>query len=185
MSVLKSLLFYFLIMGTLSCQSLHVTPNKTSCSQLDWFEIGRADAVQGKSVIGWEKQQQQCLDFNDVNHERYLAGWNSGIDAYCVRDHGFIVGRSGLSYERVCPPSAEAEFLKGYELGQRIYTFEKDNLQISEELDRLNTALKKEKKEAQFSQKELSRINRLETRMELNRAMIAELQREFGTSARQ
>lgn len=185
MSVVKNFLFCFLIMGTLSCQSLYVTPSKTSCSQLDWFEIGRADAVQGKPAIGWEKRQQQCLDFNDANHERYLTGWNGGIDDYCTREHGFVVGRSGLNYERVCPPSPEAEFLKGYELGQRIYTFEKDNLQISEELDRLNTALNKEKEEAKISGEELSRINQLETRMELNRAMISELQTEFGKNSRQ
>jgi len=185
MSVFKSFLFCSLILSTLSCQSLNVGAVKTSCSQLDWFEIGREDGVQGKPAVNWEERQQVCVDFNDTNLERYQTGWNGGIDAYCNRDHGFGVGRSGLGYARVCPPLSETEFLKGYELGQRIYTIEKDNLQISEERDQLNKALNKEKKADKISGEALSRINQLETRMELNRALISELQSEFNKSSRQ
>jgi uncharacterized protein YfcZ (UPF0381/DUF406 family) len=178
---MPKLLFAVLTAGLiqLACQAVPKVLPRSACAELDWFEIGRAEGVLGQPSSGWEVRQQSCSDFSKKDHENYLHGWNAGITDFCTESQGFVMGRSGRPYQGVCSPGQEPGFLKGYDLGKRIHNFDRENRQISQELERLNQEINKS---SSNQSQIMSQINRLETQMELNQATISSLQSELEST---
>lgn len=170
-----------LVLIFLSCQS-RGPKDLSACHQRDWFEIGRADGLQGLPSVTWEGHQDSCRDFSDADHESYINGWNAAMNEYCSETQGFALGRSGIAYGGICSEPQASVFLKGYELGQKIYNYERDNLQISQEIQALTQKIDRPKGEELGGL--IRRLTRLETQMELNQALIRELQSQATSTLR-
>lgn len=161
----------------MGCQSIDITEKKYVCSSLDWFEIGRSDGVQGLNSLGWEKREQECSGFNDSHHESYVNGWYAGVNDFCSYSHGFAYGKSGHKYNNVCPAGKEPAFLEAYQKGMKVYRYEADNKQITQELQSIND---KTSGNPKLVPELLKRRTELETKMELNQALITEINREMA-----
>ncbi len=166
-----------------SCESVEITDDKYACSELDWFEIGRSDGVQGIASTSYRDKTNHCEGFGELEHQKYVSGWYSGVDEFCTPSQGFAFGLSGQEYLNVCTKSKEAEFLKGYRKGLTVFTYEKDNQKITEELEEIT--LKAEEEKSQRSPATMKKLNELETKLELNKALIAEIRREMDDTRSQ
>lgn len=163
-----------------SCRSVEIpeiTQRKFQCEKLDWFEIGRNDGVLGFTSDSLASKSTGCENFSDRNKEQYINGWYAGVDEYCTKDQGFAFGRSGGEYKKICPATKEKAFLSGYSKGRQVFLYEKDNQSLRIELQEVSQKANSAKDEVDLSalQKQLAE---LETRLELNRALIAEIQKE-------
>ncbi|MEM7645382.1 MAG: DUF2799 domain-containing protein [Pseudomonadota bacterium] len=164
----------------MGCSSIELTQSLYQCQQLDWFELGRSDGVQGRDSMGWKIRKDSCESFQSIHHESYVTGWYTGVDEFCSVPNAFVFGQTGQKYRRICPQKKEAAFLLAYQQGLKIYRFEKENKEISEELRKLN--LLTSTSAPQSLPPIIKKMNELETQLELNQALIAELQQEVGTA---
>lgn len=91
------------------------------CQGLDWFEIGRRDGANGKTVNALNGHIDECKNGESPNADLYLNGRNAGLVDFCTSQSGFEFGRAGTPYMAVCPEHLEKRFLPGYEQGQRVF----------------------------------------------------------------
>ncbi len=180
MKLLLCLIFAF---ASISCETVEIKEKKFSCSELDWFEIGRSDGLQGLNSMAYESKKTNCESFSDLEHEKYVNGWYSGVDQFCTSQQGFAYGRTGRKYYNICPTGKEAPFMKSYRQGLKVYLYEKDNQKITDELAKIaNQAQKVEGEEASTLVK---KMNELETRLELNKALISKIQNQIDENLSQ
>lgn len=163
-----------------ACSTVESPKNTFACSELDWYEIGRSDGVQGHDSMAYKGKQENCSGFSNLDHEKYVNGWYSGVDLFCTPQQGFAYGRSGKKYLDICPSSKETAFLEAYRKGLKVYLYEKDNQKITYELHKMTD-------EAQAVAPEkapllVKKMTQLETRLELNKALIAEIQKEMDSA---
>lgn len=179
----KYIALLFLGIFMVSCETVEITKKSFACSELDWFEIGRSDGVQGLDSMSYASRKDDCENFGDVDHQKYVSGWYSGIDEFCTFSHGFAYGRAGKKYLNICPSGKEASFMKSYRKGLKVFFYEKDNQKITQELQKISdNAEESDSKEASSIVK---RMSELETRLELNKALISEIQKEMDDSRSQ
>ncbi len=166
----------------ISCQSIELVPVKSQCENIDWYEIGRGDAVQGKTSQSYKKTSEQCIGFSSAQEAQYFSGWNAGLDSFCTRQQGFVLGRLGNTYENICPENKIKSFQRGYEQGLKVFNYEQNNKVLAEELQA--TSQRVEKSSDSEKQELFRKINQLETQLELNRALIAEIQKDIDSKTR-
>lgn len=167
--LLPAFLFLFLV----SCQSLPLADKGYQCEQLDWFELGRSEGVQGKDSLGWKIKKQSCNDFAPVHHESFVNGWYTGVDEFCAPENAFAFGKSGQDYQSTCAAAKEDAFLMAYKKGLKVHSYEKENKSLSDELEKLN--LLTSSSPPQVVPSLLKKMTELETQLELNKALISQL----------
>jgi hypothetical protein len=177
--MLKSAILIAILSLFQGCSTPQELKDSFACSELDWFEIGRSDGVRGLDSMSYENKKKGCEGFSTGDHEKYVNGWYSGVDRFCSMDQGFAYGRTGNKYLNVCPSSKEKEFLKAYRKGLKVYLYERDNQEITEELQRISDQASKTAGEQ--APVLVKKMNELETRLELNKALISEIQNEMET----
>lgn len=138
------LLFLALSLLLSSCSS---NP-KQSCNTVDWFEIGRQDGVLGKQNSSYESSLKSCEgQLGGESLAQYKSGRNSGLVDYCSRSNAWELGRTGQGYSEVCPDSLRKPFLEFYHRGRKLYEMERQNSQLSEEINDISFRLKSDKVE--------------------------------------
>lgn len=175
----KKIFLILPFLWSVSCQTVDIADKKYNCNQLDWFEVGRSDGLQGLDSLSWENKEKQCKGFNDANHESYVNGWYAGVDEFCSYSHGFAFGKSGHKYLNVCPTGKEERFLEAYRKGLKIYQIEIDNKSLADELQKLSEKVSTDPKQTPDLHE---RIKELEAKMQYNRASITEINREADES---
>lgn len=116
---------------------------KPKCSELNWFEKGRQDGMQGQPSNNWTMKSSECETMEKTQITDYMDGWNHGLSLYCTKDHGFTVAKAGITYKKICPENYEEDFLKGYQEGLQVYLIEKETAQIIAQVDGLQTQLRR------------------------------------------
>ncbi len=97
------------------------TLNESECRNADWRIIGLEDGSRGRleSYIG--SHRSACAKYNvSPDLSAYQGGRYEGLLQYCTERNGFALGRTGSSYNGVCPPHLEDAFKTAYLLGQDI-----------------------------------------------------------------
>ncbi len=168
-----------LLVGS-SCGTVEITEKKFSCNQLDWFEIGRSDGLLGMNSMAYENKKTNCEGFTNQEHEKYVNGWYSGVDQFCTTQQGFAFGRTGGKYSNICPTAKEPSFLKSYRKGLKVFLYEKDNQKITDELQKI--ADQAQIAEGRGTSSLIQKMTELETRLELNKALISKIQNEISES---
>ena len=70
-------------------------------------------------------------------------GRQRGLQFYCTRDNGYIVGRRGTAYHGVCTGALRHQFESGYLIGQDIYVAENEVARIRSETDHLKSRIRR------------------------------------------
>jgi hypothetical protein len=139
--LLKSVLIatFFFLFG---CSSQLVVALPT-CSEMNWFEKGRQDGLQGQPSNNWIMHSRECQKMEQAEIQNYLDGWNHGLSMFCTEKHGYILAKSGEPYKKTCPETYEEAFLKGYQQGLQIFLIEKETTQLTAQLESMQRELKK------------------------------------------
>jgi hypothetical protein len=99
--------------------------SEQACLVSDWQTVGFEDGAAGRSVSSIGAYRQQCAKHGVApDLASYRAGHSAGIESYCRASRGFDVGRSGGTYQGVCPAELETDFLAAYHSGRRLYDLE-------------------------------------------------------------
>lgn len=134
---------FSLIFALSSCSSQLVVL-KSNCSEMNWFEKGRQDGLQGQPSNNWIIHNKECENMRQAEIQNYMDGWNTGLSLFCTEKHGFITAKSGAAYQKICPAKYEPDFLKGYQQGLQIYLIEKETTQLSAQVENMTQELKKD-----------------------------------------
>jgi hypothetical protein len=117
------------------CASQSLTQNQ--CVAGDWQTVGQRDGQAGLATTQLLAHQEACGKFGLVpDRERYLLGWNDGVQSYCRADRGFELGASGSGHQDVCPADVREDFLVAYEQGRELYQARYDVNRLERALSR-------------------------------------------------
>jgi hypothetical protein len=101
------------------------TLSREECESGDWNKIGLQDGRDGRTDDRYLLHAKACsLERSDATRSAYTAGREKGLAIYCTDVRGYREGALGQRYLGVCPKALEPDFLKGFELGRRIYQLE-------------------------------------------------------------
>ncbi|OWV76826.1 hypothetical protein ATY76_02425 [Rhizobium sp. R339] len=132
------------------------TISKKDCLAGDWKGIGFTDGFNGylpkERFEGHTKSCKRVKVVPDLT--LWKQGYKKGLLRYCTAGSGLWEGQHGHSYNGLCPPQTEAEFLRGHVIGYRQYALRsklerlEDNYKRKEEeLEELQEKMKKDRNE--------------------------------------
>lgn len=122
----------FFIVFSIGCTS----PSKNSCSQQDWYEIGRTDGAKGQQEINLSKQFRACSQGDKHKAmDLYNNGRNLGLAMYCRPHNALELGKLAQPYKFVCPAELEQEFLNSYKKGRKIRRITIKNTRLENEIN--------------------------------------------------
>ncbi|MHA1525037.1 MAG: DUF2799 domain-containing protein [Alphaproteobacteria bacterium] len=108
------------------------TLSTEECQRGDWHAIGQTDGAAGLPMSQIDKHTRACRKAGVApNVATYSAGRQAGLAQFCTYGSGVTEGANNRDYKRVCTGSAEANFLDGYESGQKIYRLNQRIAQIN------------------------------------------------------
>lgn len=155
-----------------SCQSL----SKDECIAADWRVIGEQDGSEGREPQARFGQHVKACERAGVIPDQTLwnQGYQQGLFNFCTPLRGLSHGQAGQVYNNVCPPSLEAGFLSGYNLGREEYDKKSDirNLenrinarereidQIEEDLEDGDISERKARRAIRDARRDIRDINR-------------------------
>lgn len=133
------LAIFFVASSTLFAVSCASTGDQVSCSQRDWYELGRRDGAEGATVDRLSQYRKECRSGLEAPWETlYTNGRNAGLVEYCDAENAFELGRMGIPYFYVCPSTMEPEFVSGYRRGQQARQLELQKQELDAQIDTLN-----------------------------------------------
>ncbi|MBY0386165.1 DUF2799 domain-containing protein [bacterium] len=173
MSVKFFRIFNILLFLMLSGCTSSLVQLKPTCSELNWFERGRQDGMQGQPSNNWMMKSEECELMTKDEIQNYMDGWNHGLSMYCTEEHGFATAKAGIAYKKTCPEKYEENFLKGYQEGLNVFMIEKETSLLIAHIESEEVKLKKtpqgtkdyseiEKNLASLNQKKLANLKTLE-----------------------
>lgn len=117
-------------------------PERASCDQRDWFELGRHDGAQGSTQDQLNSHSRECgRKLRSDWETMYANGRNAGLAEYCTAENAFELGKMGVAYLYVCPSTTESKFLSGYRQGQRARELEIENQKIEGKIESVSEKL--------------------------------------------
>ena len=103
------------------------TLSKTECIYGDWENLGIEDGIKGSPATQVSVYRRECARHGVVpDYHAYEEGRQEGLKRYCQASNGYIEGRSGRTYQNVCPSSSASTFLSGYQLGRELHVAKHD-----------------------------------------------------------
>lgn len=106
------------LVGTSGC----ATMDKSECLTVDWRTVGYEDGAAGYSGERIGQHRKACAKHGVApNLAEYQLGRDAGLREYCVPATGFRIGSQGYSYNGVCPPELDEQFLSAFESGRHLY----------------------------------------------------------------
>ena len=111
----------------LLCLGGCATMNESECLNADWRIIGMEDGADGHLPSYLGEHRTACASYNvRPNLDAYMQGHQLGVQQYCTPSNGYNVGKQGKTYNGVCPPEREAEFLAAYDHGYEHYILQRE-----------------------------------------------------------
>lgn len=134
-------LFCVVVLGlTQGC----ATMTEAECVMADWQIVGDNDGAAGEPSTRLADHQKACAKHGITpNRAEYEKGRQRGLQFYCTRDNGYIVGRRGTVYHGVCTGTLRHQFESGYLIGQDIYVAETEVERIRSETDHLKSRIRR------------------------------------------
>lgn len=170
-----------LFSGILLLTSGCATMNESECRNADWRIIGMEDGASGKKSSHLGRHRRACSEYDiipDLN--LYLLGYNQGLGQYCTEQSGYGVGKSGASYNGICPKTSETLFLEGYRRGRKIYLLQQDIKGLRDSIYSDEITLRELKDKARAKEHEILREDISQaTRGDLLRS-VKKMERKIG-----
>lgn len=127
-----------LALGASLLSACAVKPDRVTCEQRDWYELGRRDGSQGLTADRLTQYQKDCQQgFPAAWESMYNNGRNAGLVEFCAPENAFELGRMGIAYMYVCPSTMESLFVSGYRRGQQARQIEIQNKELDARIDSL------------------------------------------------
>ncbi|MEW5250096.1 DUF2799 domain-containing protein [Microbulbifer sp. 2201CG32-9] len=112
------------------------TMSEEECLLADWHSIGYEDGARGRDLGRLSRHRQACADHGvRPDTAAYRSGRAQGLELYCTEMRGFRLGRSGGTYNGVCPAELEWLFVQGYEVGRGLYQARNAVTAVADALD--------------------------------------------------
>lgn len=153
---------------------------KPSCAEINWFERGRQDGMQGQPSNNWTMTARDCAKMSGLEIQQYTDGWNHGLSLFCTENHGFLAAKAGQPYSKTCPEKYEDDFLKGYQRGLRVFLVEKETTQITSRIENIQQELKKENMSATQKVEIEKEMNELDQRRQGNLKTLERINNSFA-----
>lgn len=114
--------------------------DRNECVNAEWYAIGLEDGARGRPVERLGEHRRACAKHNVMpDTERYVAGRDEGLNAFCTYERGFSEGRAGNAHVAACPQGST--FLAGYKRGRDLYEVVRRRGEIEKEITRLKAKL--------------------------------------------
>lgn len=98
------------------------TLSQDECLTADWYQIGQRDGYDGQPRARLAQHHDACMEYGvRPDEQAYYSGREQGLQQYCTARRGFEVGSAGRTYQQVCTPLNEPDFMRGYLLGQDLH----------------------------------------------------------------
>lgn len=98
------------------------TLSDEECRYADWYAIGMGDGREGRLDSRLARHAEACEKHGvRPDAEAWRAGWREGLLGYCSPQSGWHEGVAGTSYNGVCGPPLEEDFMFGYRPGRALY----------------------------------------------------------------
>jgi len=118
------------------------TLDKSECRQADWTIIGLEDGARGRPVSYIGNHRKACAEYGvKPDLALYQRGHADGLKQFCTADNGFSLGRAGRTYNNVCPPDLNGQFLAGYETGRELHALSSDINRMQNDVRNMQTEL--------------------------------------------
>jgi len=123
------------------------TLDKSECREADWAIIGLEDGARGRPVSYIGNHRKACAEYGvKPDMALYKRGHADGLKQFCTADNGYSLGRAGRTYNNVCPPDLNGQFLAGYETGRVLHGLSSDISRMQNDVGNMQTELKGAKK---------------------------------------
>lgn len=141
MRSLRYLGLSFLLGLTTACATL----SQSECLQSDWHELGVRDGTQGYARERLDEHKTACAEYGiSPDPNAYHEGRKAGLEIYCTAENGLEQGKTGATYNHVCPAELETVFLKNHKLGHEIYELTQQIHKVEHEIEKKEKRLTKE-----------------------------------------
>ncbi|MDH3347376.1 MAG: DUF2799 domain-containing protein [Desulfobulbaceae bacterium] len=157
------------------------TMNQSECLNADWRIIGMEDGAKGKLTSHIGRHRSACAKYSIApDLETYLQGHKEGVTQYCTEHNGFLEGKSGSTYNGICPSQSEILFLKGYERGKANYLLKQDIKKLRNSISTNEVTIRELKDKSRSKEQQLIHQNiSAQKRAELLRT-IKRIERKRG-----
>lgn len=136
-------LHFFVFVASFSLVACVSNSERVTCDQRDWYELGWRDGSQGATLDRLAFHQKDCRSAIKSKWETlYINGRNAGLVEFCAPENAFELGRMGLPYLFVCPPTVEANFLSAYRRGEVARRLELEGKELNAKIDTLSQQMK-------------------------------------------
>ncbi len=123
---MKRILTIAVVSGAVALLGSCATMSEDQCLAGDWGGKGYQDGLNGRAPERLDDHAKACAKFGVTpNPTAYYLARDQGLRTYCRWENGFRVGRAGSTYNGVCTPAEESDFLPAYEDGVRVYQAER------------------------------------------------------------
>lgn len=155
------------------------TMSAEECVAGDWSGRGFSDGAAGYAQSRLGEHAEACSKHGVApDDDAYRAGWAQGVLRYCTLPNGFAQGRSGASYNGVCPAGLEADFLPAYQDGQVVYAAEQAVSTARSSIDSYGGRLAELDDKIEAKQRELRAEGLTDQERDQIRNRIQEIRRE-------
>ena len=113
--LLKLSIGMVVVVAVTGCQTL----TTSTCSDTEWNAEGFADGEQGLDPADiWASIDLPCTtSVSDLELQEYIAGYETGLSAFCTFQNGEEQAVSGLENQLRCSELSASSFNEGYRMG--------------------------------------------------------------------
>lgn len=160
--MLRPSLLFCAILALLAMQGC-ASMSPEACVASDWYQVGVADGEKGRVRERIARYQEDCGKAGIVpDVPRYMAGRDEGLRTYCTLPNAIEVGKRGGSYNGVCPPDLQDDFVAGFRAGLAIDQAEDSMLSVRTSIREAESSLSKSGATEEQKSRLRSEIFRLE-----------------------
>lgn len=161
------------------------TMSEEECVAGNWSGRGFSDGAAGYAQSRLGEHAEACSKHGIAPDDNaYRAGWAQGVLRYCTLPNGFSQGRSGATYNNVCPAHLEADFLPAYRDGQIVYAAEQAVSSARSSVDGLGGRLAELDDKIVAKQREMRAEGLTDEQRDQIRNRIQEIRREHADTER-
>lgn len=168
--------------GLSSC----ATMSEDQCLAGAWGERGYKDGLEGRAPSRLADHAQACAKYGVGPDESvYFAARERGLAEYCTPYGGFDAGRTGKTYEGVCPYERERVFLSAYEDGRLVGGAESALSSAESRITTLENLIEKNEEKIRGKRRELEARGLTDEQRRAIRDRIRELRDELEEARRE
>lgn len=150
------------------------TVSQSECEAGDWRSVGLRAGADGLGEERYSEDLQACQKHGiRVDRDQWMESHARGLERFCTVRNGYAQGTSRVRYLGTCPRPADAEFLRGYDLGLKLAEARDRLAEMSHRIEELRNRLTpKEHEEGRSQPESLSDAEKIQMGIELGGLIV-------------